>query len=311
MEASALHDLLCQLSRETAELLGTEVDRLHCPTALQFYPYVARNVPVIITGVASQWPAARLWQSDAYLAGKLGETLVAVNVTPDGLADAVKHVPGHGQLFCLPDERRMTFQAYLELQGATVAYVSAQNSSLTTDFACLADDVPAELAFGTACFGAPPDAVNFWHGDSRSTTSFHSDPYENIYAVLRGEKRFTLLPPTDVHRLYRREVPVGRHVQDAGGDWHVRLDDSMTIWATVDPHPRDREAAAVQFPRFFDGPPPMEVTLRPGELLYLPSLWAHHVEQSEGTVAANWWHDQRYGTRFATHRFLEDLSRHV
>lgn len=68
-----------------------------------------------------------------------------------------------------------------------------------------------------------PDAVNLWIGNGRSTTSIHSgecvlplfpqipgsimllrtdhiqwlDPYENIYTVVRGEKRFTLLPPSD------------------------------------------------------------------------------------------------------------------
>lgn len=314
-DAAPVRELLCQLSRETAELLGTRVARLHCPSALEFFPYVARNVPCVITGVATQWPAARLWQSDEYLAGKLGDRLVSINVTPDGLADAVKHVPEHGtQLFCLPEERCMTFQAYLELlrsAGDSVAYVSAQNASLTTEFASLADDVPAALEFATTCFGASPDAVNFWHGDSRSVTSFHADNYENLYAVLRGEKHFTLLPPTDVHRLYRCEVPVARHCQSEGGAWHVDLCGGVTTWPTVDPRPRDRRAAAALFPRYFDGPPALEVTLHPGEVLYLPALWAHHVCQADGTVAVNWWHDQRYGTRYATHRFLEDLERHV
>ena len=30
--------------------------------------------------------------------------------------------------------------------------------------------------------GGPPEAVNLWIGDERSVTSWHKDPFENIYA---------------------------------------------------------------------------------------------------------------------------------
>lgn len=58
-----------------------------------------------------------------------------------------------------------------------------------------------------------PDAVNLWIGNGRSVTSIHNgqcrqcqslilysdrtDPYENIYTVVRGAKHFTLLPPSE------------------------------------------------------------------------------------------------------------------
>ena len=32
-------------------------------------------------------------------------------------------------------------------------------------------------------------------GTSKSVSSIHRDPYENIYAVIHGEKHFTLIPP--------------------------------------------------------------------------------------------------------------------
>lgn len=41
------------------------------------------------------------------------------------------------------------------------------------------------------------EAVNVWIGNGASVTSIHSDPYENIYTVIRGEKHFTLFPPTE------------------------------------------------------------------------------------------------------------------
>lgn len=70
----------------------------------------------------------------------------------------------------------------------------------------------------THFIGRDPDAVNIWIGNERSVTSIHSggsllqrwmihtldsvdtvrtDPYENIYTVVRGTKVFTLFPPTE------------------------------------------------------------------------------------------------------------------
>jgi len=41
-------------------------------------------------------------------------------------------------------------------------------------------------------------------------------------------------------------------------------------------------------------PPPLVVTVQPGEVLYLPSLWHHFVEQTGGEegfcVAVNFWY---------------------
>lgn len=37
---------------------------------------------------------------------------------------------------------------------------------------------------------------------------------------------------------------------------------------------------------------PIQVILHPGETLYLPAGWWHHVRQSEDTtIALNWWYD--------------------
>jgi peptidyl-lysine (3S)-dioxygenase / protease len=68
----------------------------------------------------------------------------------------------------------------------------------------LADD-----AFGP-CEG--PEAVNLWVGDERSVSSIHKDHFENMYAVVYGEKTFTLLPPTDIAFLEEREYATKRYV---------------------------------------------------------------------------------------------------
>lgn len=180
MDADVFKRLLRDLSAEAHELAGQRVepDTLHAPAAAEFLTYVAQSRPCVIRGVASQWPAAKLWQSDAYLCAKLGTADVRVNVTPTGRADAVTYVEELGRdVFVTPEERHMTFAAFCRLlqDSDDVAYVSAQCGSLRTDFAAVAGDVPEHVEFATACFGSPPDAVNLWCGDARSVTSFHSE----------------------------------------------------------------------------------------------------------------------------------------
>ncbi len=72
-------------------------------------------------------------------------------------------------------------------------------------------------------------------------TSFHKDPYENLYAVVAGAKTFTLLPPCDVYRLAMRPYRSAtyRPVADPDGGMHLRpaLHDppEHVAWSSVDP----------------------------------------------------------------------------
>jgi len=51
----------------------------------------------------------------------------------------------------------------------------------------------------------------------------------------------------------------------------------------------------------------VSVTLHPGDLLYLPSLWFHHVQQSDGTIAVNFWYDMEFDIKYNYHKFVENL----
>jgi jumonji domain-containing protein 7 len=276
--------------------------------------YVAQNRPCVITGVVAGWPAAARWADDAYLrAAMAGAPPIAVNVTPHGRGDAVLRCAEHGdrELFVLPHEARMPFAALLDAldesadapegSPAGVPYASAQNGSLGADFAPLLADLPASLDWAQEAFGAPPDAVNLWVGNGRSVTTFHHDHYENLYAVLVGEKRFTLLPPADAHRLRTRTCPVARFAPDAAapGGWRAALE-----------APARRVAWARAEPGELGAPAAVSVTLRAGELLYLPALWHHHVAQAgRRVIAVNWWHDMPFDHRYANLQLVLGLTR--
>lgn len=71
---------------------------------------------------------------------------------------------------------------------------------------------------------------------------------------------------------------------------------------------RAREA----YPLFFDGPPPLRVDVKAGEILYLPSMWYHHVTQTpdaEGrAIAVNFWYDMQFDVKYAYLNALKKLS---
>lgn len=158
--------------------------------------------------------------------------------------------------------------------------------------------------------------MNLWIGNELSVTSFHKDHYENLYAVITGEKHFLLLPPTDVHRMYIRNYPAAQYSysQDSG-EFKLELEDPVRYvpWCSVDPYPspENREMERSKFPLYFDGPKPFEVTVKAGDILYLPSMWFHHVRQnpdSRGrTIAINYWYDMQFDIKYAYFNFLQSI----
>ncbi|KJE94491.1 phospholipase A2, variant [Capsaspora owczarzaki ATCC 30864] len=345
------------------------------------------------TGAIDHWPALERW-TDAYLVDKLKDNPVTVAVTPNGYADAILKE----DLFVMPEERTMTFAAFLKLLednkgkvsfdknkmdvDAEIAYVSKQNGNLTSEFSSLLDDVTPDLPFATEALGMKPDAANIWIGDAQSVTSLHKDHYENLYAVVAGSKTFTIYPPTDVPYLYYRECKCCRYVpvRDSAADnrvvrWDIVPEPKQTSddepssssapteaagdsstpapapqttgaadaeadsfencptipWIPVDPLLVNQHRHVQEFPLFCYHATPLRCTIRRGDVLYLPAMWYHHVQQSESyietpvanpansdelpptpqvfdakrVIAVNFWYDMDFGQQFAYFQFLE------
>jgi hypothetical protein len=82
-------------------------------------------------------------------------------------------------------------------QANPIYYLQSQNSNLTTTpLSPLLSDLPRNLPFAETVLGEP-EAINIWMGTGASVTSTHRDPYENLYLVLRGKKKFTLYAPVE------------------------------------------------------------------------------------------------------------------
>jgi jumonji domain-containing protein 7 len=303
--------------RDPFEVLAEEADGLYTvlhverippPTPLQFYrEYVSQNKPVIIEGAIAGWPAFTKW-SNEYLRDALKNDDITVAVTPNGRADAIVD----DVYFVKPCDKKMKIGEFLDIlegkiQSAAVHYIQQQNANFTTEFSGLWSDINLDtLKFAQEAFAEPPDAVNFWMGDSNSVTSLHKDHYENLYCVIAGEKHFTLIPPTDYPYLYEDEYIAATYKENSSGDFDVEVDEPevKVPWISVDPDYPNLE----KYPNFLKAKP-IHVVLKPGEVLYLPSMYYHQVSQKEDAdgrvIAVNFWYDMKFGLNYIYYKFME------
>lgn len=175
------------------------------------------------------------------------------------------------------------------------------------EFESLFKDVPKSVPFARVALQKEPDAINFWLGNSRSVTALHKDPYENIYVQVRGEKHFVLLSPLESACVNEQVHPAGTFQPSAarGHNYfeslhlHPVLDipESEVPFAVWDPDQPEKNTST-----FSDLGKPIRVTLKQGDMLYLPALWYHKVSQScseEGVCCAvNYWYDMEYSGSF-------------
>ncbi len=204
-----------------------------------------------------------------------------------------------------------------------VPYLSHQNNNLREQFPRLSALVPPSPRFAVAAFGNEAEAVNLWIGDEGSFTTLHKDHYENVYCVLAGEKQFLLFPPSDALYLKERRAPSARFERVAAGDAAVESSSAGKLVARQDGFNVIVDAPERLVPWIEPGYDsldvkshpalklcsPIRVSVRKGDLLYLPSLWYHAVSQSCGTVAVNYWHDMDFGHTYCMYTFLRSVSR--
>ncbi|KAG7190064.1 hypothetical protein KM043_006205 [Ampulex compressa] len=256
-----------------------------------------------------------------YREEKLCNKLVSVAITPNGYADAITErvcLERKEKYFVMPEERILTMTKFLDTlenpRQDSVFYIQKQNSNFMEDFKELWSDAEISIPWANEAFGKSPDAVNLWMGDSRAITSMHKDPYENIYCVVSGEKTFILHPPTDLPYIPMESYPSAVYKELRQGEWiikptNITPDGSKSKhdfipWISIDPLNPDFE----RYPQYRKART-FKVTLKKGDLLYLPSLWFHHVTQSHACISINYWYDMEFDIKYAYFKALETLCR--
>ncbi|XP_028294161.1 bifunctional peptidase and (3S)-lysyl hydroxylase JMJD7 isoform X2 [Gouania willdenowi] len=316
----SVRERLIRLSEEAHDYLGQSVPFLDAPPdPLLFYrDWIGPNRPCIIRNACSHWPALNKWTNE-YLREKVGSKVISVAITPNGYADAVL-----GDRFVMPEERQMSLSSVLDIMEGKmkvggVVYVQKQCSNLLQELPELTSDMEPHVPWMSTALGKLPDAVNFWLGEASAVTSMHKDHYENLFCVISGEKQFLLLPPTDrpfipygnhgnphltahcIHGVYQ---PAVYHQRDDGEFEVIDLSDSEKVpWIPIDPLDPD----LTHYPQYQQAHP-ISCTVRAGEMLFLPSLWFHHVRQSHGCIAVNFWYDMDFDIKYNYFQLLEGMS---
>jgi len=317
LEGKFLPDSLRDLLETYYDFNSTTVDELEdVPSALEFMRYVARNRPFVVRGGAKDWHAFEKWDA-GYLERIMADSKVNVAITPLGNADAIVEEEDGQLVYVEPLEQQETFSDVLRYVqksdspnfNGPVKYAQTQNDNLRNEYEELFADVPSEMSFARIALEKQPDAVNFWLGNSRSVTSLHKDNYENVYAQIRGQKHFVLMPPICAPCVNEQTVPLARYAQVDGKLQHEAAHPSQSVPVpTWDPDIPDQRS--VPLSKFAQ---PMYVTLGEGDMMYLPAMWYHKVSQSCGkegfSCSVNYWYDMDFDGQFwATNSLVRNLA---
>jgi hypothetical protein len=113
-------------------------------------------------------------------------------------------------------------------------------------------------------------SINVWMGQPHVIAHCHYDGYHNFYAQLYGTKKFTLFSPREWPSLYPYPF---LHPSHAQAQPNISRPNQVKLFPLLE----HVEA--------------YEVTLVPGDLLYMPPLWFHHVESMDVSISINVWTD--------------------
>ena len=216
--------------------------------------YYAANRPVILTGEMSTWPALAKWTPD-YLKQAVGSNTIEFQGDRSNSDRFEIHKDAH--------RREMPFDQFIDLvsrPGAgNDAYLTAYNSPRNIE---AISALHPDLGFPDKFLSRDVEQPNgmMWIGPAGTLTSLHHDLTNNLIAQVVGRKRLMVLPAAEVGKLYNH-LHVFSEISD--------LEDPAL---TLDRFPLLEQA------RF------TEVTLMPGEMIFMPLAWWHQVRSIDFSV---------------------------
>ena len=228
--------------------------------------------PVLLKGLVAHWPLVQAGlrspeQAVAYLRRFARDAQVVAMVGPPEIG---------GRFFYNHDLSGFNFNSEHPRLGAMLDAMLRH----------LHDDAPPALYMGSTTvdtflpglraendvpLGGRQPLFSVWVGN-RTRIAAHQDVPDNLACVAAGHRRFTLFPPDQLANLYIGPLdfnPAGQAI------------------SLVDLAAPDFE----RFPRFAEALAHARVVeLEPGDAVFIPSLWWHHVEALDSfNVLLNYW----------------------
>jgi hypothetical protein len=214
--------------------------------------YVCGCRPLVITGLAQDWPALQRWTPEA-LARDYGHLQVGVQRGRNSDPGFEQNKAAHRS-----NERLGDFIACVLAGGPTNDYYMTANDEVLRqpEFAPLLRDVGSLPAWCDPA--ALAGASSLWLGPAGTLTPLHHDTVMLLHTQIVGRKRWRFVSPLELPRLYNRE----------------------RVFSPVDlDHPDP-----ARFPDF-DGVQVLDVVVEPGETMFLPLGWWHQVASLDVSVS--------------------------
>ncbi len=243
---------------------------------------VPTGVPAILRGLVADWPVARAAaHSSAALAAYLKQ------FDRGAMAGALVGHPGMGGRYFYDaamrgfnfDHRKVPFAAVIDQLLAiadTPDAMAIYAGSVSTH-----DTLPGFAAANPMPLLEGAIEPRVWVGNAARIAA-HFDIANNIACAVGGRRRFTVFAPDQISNLYIGPLDFNMAGQPA----------SMVDFAAPD---------FEKFPRFRDAlAAAIVVDLAPGDGLYLPTLWWHHVESfgAFNLLVNYWWGSTGEGPGF-------------
>lgn len=228
--------------------------------------------PLLLRGLADNWPlvAAARQSAEAaidYLLGFYRDATVGVFLAPPGSGGRVFYNEDMSGFNYRPAKTKLTevlqgIRQFLEDDDPPAFYMGS-----TTVDTCL----PGFRENNDIGLGDAKPLASIWLGN-RTRVAAHFDVPDNVAVCAAGHRRFTVFPPDQLKNLYPGPLDF-----NPGGQ-------SISL---VDFEQPDFE----RFPLFEKALASAAVAdLEPGDALFLPSMWWHHVEGLDAfNVLINYW----------------------
>jgi hypothetical protein len=239
---------------------------------------VAAGTPVVMRGLVAGWPAAKLGRESheaicRYLIERDSGTPVdAILLRPEEKGRIFYNAAMDGFNFV---RNRLPISRVIEQVARYSAFESAP--AVAAQSALIGACLPRVLEENRMPLLDAAIVPRIWLGNA-ITVPAHFDDSNNIACVVAGRRRFTLFPPAQIGNLYIGPIdfaPTGAPI------------------SLVDFSAPDYE----RFPRFREALAHAVVAeLGPGDALYIPPLWWHHVRSLEQcNILINYWWGASHG----------------
>lgn len=254
------------------------IDEIACPDRATFERDLRPLYrPFVIRGIARDWPLVA--------AGEEGGAEAALGylerLDTGAPTDIMLAPPAEkGRFFYAPDMRGFNFQRqrgsltqlarHLRTLAAEPEPMGAYAGATAARSHLPGFEEAHAFPLADPASGA---SARIWLGNATQVAT-HFDLSDNFAVVALGQRRFTLYPPQAVGDLYVGPLDVTFAGQPV---------------SMVDPLAPDLE----RYPRFAEAQALAQTTeLEPGDALYIPTLWWHHVEATAPVnVLVNYWHN--------------------